>query len=130
VLQPESGYPPHADAYDVAIVLFSGEVETLDQRVTAPAVIYYSAGEPHGMRNVGDQPARYLVFEFHVSPIATSEPMERRNERTAALGPAMGAEPGIACQPSPARNLAAGGKQLASALKRAFSRNWLRNGSA
>lgn len=44
-------------------------VETLDKIISAPAVIYCPAGEPHGMRhgmrNVSDAAARYLVFEFH-----------------------------------------------------------------
>ncbi|HEX6107604.1 MAG TPA: cupin domain-containing protein [Gemmatimonadales bacterium] len=64
VLQPGAGYEPHVDAYDVGIVLLSGRVETLGEEVAPPAVVYYAAGEPHGMRNVGDEPARYLVFEF------------------------------------------------------------------
>jgi quercetin dioxygenase-like cupin family protein len=66
-LQPGAGYAPHTDAYDVAIVTLSGTVETLGQRVEPHGVIFYPAGEPHGMRNVGDTPAVYLVFEFHGS---------------------------------------------------------------
>jgi quercetin dioxygenase-like cupin family protein len=64
-LQPGAGYPAHEDKYDVAILVFSGTVETLGKRVGPGGSIYYAAGEPHGMRNAGDQPARYLVFEFH-----------------------------------------------------------------
>ena len=64
-LQPGAGYEPHADPYDIAIILFSGEVETVGERVKPLGVIYYSAGELHGMRNVGAVPATYLVFEFH-----------------------------------------------------------------
>ena len=64
-LQPGAGYPPHRDPYDVAIVVFSGTVETLGHRVGTRGVIFYAAGEPHGMRNVGVGPAKYLVFEFH-----------------------------------------------------------------
>ncbi len=64
-LPPDGGYAPHADEYDVAIVVRSGTVETLGQRVDAGGVIFYAAGEPHGIRNVGDTPATYLVFEFH-----------------------------------------------------------------
>jgi redox-sensitive bicupin YhaK (pirin superfamily) len=58
-------YPPHADEHDVIIFMFSGTVETLGQTVTRNGVIYYSAGEVHGLQNVGDEPAHYLVFEFH-----------------------------------------------------------------
>lgn len=68
-LQPGAGYPPHADPYDVAIVVLSGQVETLGQGIEPFSAIYYSAGEMHGMRNVGDTVARYLVFEFHGRPV-------------------------------------------------------------
>ena len=65
LLEPGSGYEPHVDAYDVAIVLLDGEVETIGGRVTPHDVVFYRAGEAHGMRCLGDAPARYLVFEFH-----------------------------------------------------------------
>jgi mannose-6-phosphate isomerase-like protein (cupin superfamily) len=65
VLAPGGGYDPHVDAYDVAIVTLSGRVETLGQVVEPESVIYYAAGELHGMRNSSAEPARYLVFEFH-----------------------------------------------------------------
>jgi quercetin dioxygenase-like cupin family protein len=64
-LQPGDGYPPHQDAYDVAIVVLRGTLETLDTTVGPYGVIFYAAGEPHGMKNVGNEPAFYLVFEFH-----------------------------------------------------------------
>lgn len=64
-LQPGAGYPPHDDSYDVAILLLEGIVETLSRQVNSQAVIFYATGEPHGMKNIGDIPASYLVFEFH-----------------------------------------------------------------
>jgi len=75
-LQPGAGYEPHVDAYDVAIVLLSGEVETIGERVTPLGIVYYSAGELHGMRNAGSTPATYLVFEFH-SPAAIVAKQQR-----------------------------------------------------
>ena len=64
-LKPGAGYEPHADPYDVAIIVLEGEVETLHQRVRPHGVIYYAAGEPHGMHNPCDKEAKYIVFEFH-----------------------------------------------------------------
>lgn len=64
-LSPGAGYEPHADPYDVVIMVLEGEVETLGRRVLPHGVIYYRAGEPHGMANPGSCPARYLVFELH-----------------------------------------------------------------
>ena len=64
-LQPGCSYAPHVDAYDVAIVVLRSSVETLSQRVGANGVIFYAAGDAHGMKNVGTLPAIYLVFEFH-----------------------------------------------------------------
>jgi uncharacterized cupin superfamily protein len=65
VLGPGDGYDPHVDAYDVAIVVLEGEVETIGARAAPCDVIFYRAGEPHGMRNVGTAAARYVVFELH-----------------------------------------------------------------
>lgn len=72
--RPGGGYAAHADAHDVAIVLLEGAVETLGRRVEPLSVIYYSAGEMHGMKSVGDRPARYLVFELHASGVELPPP--------------------------------------------------------
>jgi len=61
---PGVGYAPHADRYDVAIVLFSGAIETLGKTVSAPALLYHPACAMHGLKSVGTEPARYLVFEL------------------------------------------------------------------
>lgn len=71
-LEPGGGYPAHADAYDVAIFVQSGRVQTLGREVGPGGVIYYPAGEVHGMRNIGDEPANYIVFEFHGAPLTTA----------------------------------------------------------
>lgn len=79
-LQPGAGYEPHADPYDVAIVLLSGEVETVGERVSPLGLVYYSAGELHGIRNVGGIPAVYLVFEFH-SPAVVAQKQKSAEAR-------------------------------------------------
>lgn len=68
MLGPGEGYEPHADRYDVAIMLLSGSVETLGRPVSAPALLYHPAGKPHGIRAIGTEPARYLVFELDGRP--------------------------------------------------------------
>ena len=65
-MQPGAGYPLHTDEHDVAIIVFSGTVETLGKKVGPGGSIFYAAGQPHSMSNVGSERARYLVFEFHV----------------------------------------------------------------
>lgn len=68
-LEPGAGYAPHADPYDVAILVHSGRVRTLSREVGPGGLVYCSAGEIHGMRNIGDEPAHYIVFEFHGRPV-------------------------------------------------------------
>ena len=84
-LSPGAGYDPHVDAYDVAIIVLEGEVETLGERVHPYGVIFYAAGEPHGMRNPGSVPASYVVFEFHGAQNALAD------ERHAGSGSLMAA---------------------------------------
>ena len=46
-------------------MVLEGEVETLGERVGPHGVIFYPAGEPHGIHNPSESTARYVVFEFH-----------------------------------------------------------------
>jgi mannose-6-phosphate isomerase-like protein (cupin superfamily) len=64
-LSPKAGYEPHVDSHDTSIFVLEGEVETSGERVGPHGVIFYAAGEPHGLRNPGDRTAKYVVFEFH-----------------------------------------------------------------
>jgi quercetin dioxygenase-like cupin family protein len=65
-LAPQAGYAPHKDPYDVIIVVLEGEVETLERCAGPHSVIFYAAGEPHGLRNPSQtHEARYVVFELH-----------------------------------------------------------------
>lgn len=63
-LKPGAGYDPHIDHYDVAIVMLAGKVETIGQVLEPCDVVFYAAGEMHGMRNLSAETSRYLVFEF------------------------------------------------------------------
>jgi len=80
-LPPGAGYPPHIDAHDVAILVLSGTVETLGEQVGPYSVIFYAAGQSHGMKNTGDTVATYIVFEFHRGDslvLGNETPMARR----------------------------------------------------
>jgi len=65
IIQPGFAYQPHEDSYEVAIWVLNGKLETLDTEIHSNSIILYGAGHSHGMRNIGNIPATYLVFEFH-----------------------------------------------------------------
>lgn len=77
-LTPGAGYESHIDAHDVAIVVLEGEVATLNERARPHSVIFYPAGEPHGMYNSGSSTAKYIVFEFHGDQLAAEDAFRRR----------------------------------------------------
>ena len=64
-MKPGGGYKSHKDKHDVAILTLSGKVKTLGKIVEPYSVIFYPAGKKHGLRNIHDERAFYLVFEFH-----------------------------------------------------------------
>jgi mannose-6-phosphate isomerase-like protein (cupin superfamily) len=74
VLAAGGSYESHTDPYDVAFVVLSGTIETIGAQAGPNSVLYCAAGEPHGMRNPGTEPARYLVFEFHRPAPVTDAP--------------------------------------------------------
>ncbi len=82
---PGAGYDPHIDAHDVAIIVLEGEVETLGERVGAHSVIFYPAGEPHGLRNPGKRIAKYVVFEFHGSQTGLTDHLRHTYRRPSLL---------------------------------------------
>jgi hypothetical protein len=49
---------------DVAIVLLSGKVETLGRTVEACSFIFCAAGQSYGIRNIGDEPASFILLEL------------------------------------------------------------------
>jgi mannose-6-phosphate isomerase-like protein (cupin superfamily) len=65
LLAPGAGYPPHADPYDVVLLMLEGEAVTQGTRIVPHDVVLYAPGEPHSMQNPAAAPARYLVCEFH-----------------------------------------------------------------
>jgi len=75
VLLPGGGYDPHVDEHDVAIIVLSGILETRGRTFGPNAFILHSAGALHGIRNVGNDVARYLVFEFHAPTLARTDRM-------------------------------------------------------
>lgn len=66
-LKSGAGYAPHADDYDVAIVLLAGSIEIGGGTLRHRGIAYCGAGEMHGMHNPGPETAIYLVFEFRAS---------------------------------------------------------------
>jgi MoaA/NifB/PqqE/SkfB family radical SAM enzyme/mannose-6-phosphate isomerase-like protein (cupin superfamily) len=77
-LAPGAGYEAHADDHDVVIIMLEGVAETLGKNVRPHDVIFYAAGEEHGMHNPGQVPARYIVFSFHrIQNSASKSPVEK-----------------------------------------------------
>jgi redox-sensitive bicupin YhaK (pirin superfamily) len=67
VLQPGAGYPAHEDEHDVVILPLAGRVRVLGREAGPRGVIYLPAGHAHDMESVGEEPARYLVFELQAA---------------------------------------------------------------
>jgi quercetin dioxygenase-like cupin family protein len=82
-MDPGHGYEAHRDRYDVAIIVFSGKLDTGGEVIGPGSVLYYAAGVLHGLRNVGEEIARYLVIEFE-HPETTADRKRKREARAAA----------------------------------------------
>lgn len=74
VAVPGAGYEAHRDAHDVALLMYSGTIKIGMRVLKGPGLAYFPASELHGLRNIGNEPARYLVFEFHSSRCAPLDP--------------------------------------------------------
>jgi mannose-6-phosphate isomerase-like protein (cupin superfamily) len=63
-----ASHPPHRHVNEELVVVKEGTVEALVngkwERLEAGAVIFNASNELHGIRNVGDTPATYHVFNW------------------------------------------------------------------
>ena len=59
---------PHTHPQEELIILQSGTLDVftngVTQRVGPGSLFFFASNDPHNVRNVGDQPATYLVFNF------------------------------------------------------------------
>jgi quercetin dioxygenase-like cupin family protein len=93
VMDPGQGYAPHRDKHDVAIILFSGKLQANDEVIAPHTVVYHSGGSLHGLSNVGEEPARYLVFEFeHPEGQRDPRPGRKRKRERKSKGKTRGKE--------------------------------------
>jgi mannose-6-phosphate isomerase-like protein (cupin superfamily) len=65
ILEKGSGYAPHVDNHDVVMIILEGEVEINKKRLKKNGIAIHPAGYSHGIKNIGENTARYIVFEFH-----------------------------------------------------------------
>jgi quercetin dioxygenase-like cupin family protein len=63
--EPGTGYPKHADPYDIFLIVLGGTVQIFGQEFKENSVIFHPEGEEHSLTNVGPTTARVLVLEFH-----------------------------------------------------------------
>jgi len=85
-VRKSGGYAEHRDEYDVAILLLEGAVATLGRTLQAPAVIFHPARALHGLRGISDEPALYLVVEFHGRYIDATTAAEKLRWQVYSLG--------------------------------------------
>lgn len=86
-LAPNAGYSMHNDSHDVVILVFSGRIAVNSMEFGVGGFVFCPGQVPHDMRNVSDELAQYLVFEFHgvVRPQAKTPTIKRISEPKRSL---------------------------------------------
>lgn len=72
-LAPGEGYKPHKDGYEIVILLIDGRIRVSGREEAvleakygdSVAVLHYRKGESHGLYNIGQSYAKYLVIELN-----------------------------------------------------------------
>lgn len=64
----KASHLPHTHPQEEIIILREGILEVMvngaTQKAGAGSVIFFASGNPHAVRNIGDKPANYTVFNF------------------------------------------------------------------
>jgi quercetin dioxygenase-like cupin family protein len=68
-------HPPHTHPQEELIILREGsldvQVNGVHTRVGPGSLFFFASNDPHNVRNVGEQPATYFVFNFATAMTAT-----------------------------------------------------------
>jgi quercetin dioxygenase-like cupin family protein len=73
---PGGGYAPHADAYDVILLILAGSIEMTGQaaqRLGPGSLALLPAGSTHGLRNAGNTTSVHYAFELRSPDTAVRE---------------------------------------------------------
>lgn len=81
-------HPPHRHAHEEFIILKTGalsaHVNGRETPIRAGSLVFFGSNDAHAVKNVGEVPATYLVFNFHTA--LTSAAPEAGAEKAAAAG--------------------------------------------
>jgi alpha-L-fucosidase/quercetin dioxygenase-like cupin family protein len=88
LLPGESPHPPHRHAHEELMIVRSGTVQAYQNGVTRTAgpgsVIFMASNELHGLRNVGREPANYVVIRIDPRDVPSDRPMSDADKATKA----------------------------------------------
>lgn len=89
----QASHPPHTHPQEELIILRDGELEVhsdgTDTHVGPGSLFFFAANHPHAVRNRGDKPATYFVFNFSTGVTATLRGKSARAVREGELGSAI-----------------------------------------
>jgi quercetin dioxygenase-like cupin family protein len=84
----ESPHPPHRHAHEELMIIRSGTVEAFQNGVTRIAgpgsVVFMASNELHGLRNVGREPATYLVIRIDPHDLPADRAMSAADKASKA----------------------------------------------
>jgi len=77
----EEAHPPHTHADEEIVIVKDGTLEVTHngrtERAPAGSVIFYAAGDRHGMRNVGGTTASYYVLRLITADTPAAAPAKK-----------------------------------------------------
>jgi quercetin dioxygenase-like cupin family protein len=88
-----ASHPPHTHPQEELIILRDGELDVhingVNTRVGPGSLFFFASNDPHAVRNAGDKPATYFVFNFSTAATATMRGQASLPAATGRLGSAV-----------------------------------------
>jgi quercetin dioxygenase-like cupin family protein len=100
-----ASHPPHTHPQEELIILHEGTLEVFingeTQRVGPGSMFWFASQDPHAVRNVGEKPATYFVFNFATARTRTVRPVGEHTPPAGALASRIFHWHDLAVEPTP-----------------------------